>query len=341
MKHTIASLAKTVYFSRFLEKLNDEVFDKIISTDMDEVVGRFNNGEHSVLDEENVKLFIKTGKLTNDFIEILIAMKELLRLKDAFLKEVTRQKNNFGYEPYKVYAGDTSYGLVMKAIEKAKNVLNDRRFYQILRFYLRYETLIDQMIDRHSAINGQERNIEKRKKLDEILEKKDTEFGIVQVSDTEKGTSVFAGTRRDMELSDLLGAPFAADMYQASYDYGPHGDYTMPERIIHKSFHEPETAWHKSLIRLEKTHRKALLVPRITQQGFITDKTGSCILITNSELFKGGIVPSSVGWEPLTLEIRPIRLGQLKKENIFVGDEKLSPKQRLSVKTNLVLKGRK
>ena len=340
MKDTISRLARDVYFSNFAEDLLNGEFDKIITIDMDKVVARFNAGDYSVLDDEQVKLFLRKGAQTPSFTELLLNISELLRYKNVVMKDIQEKKNNFSYRSSDEYNHSAVYGTIVDAIEMAETILKSEKLYQTLRFYLRYESLIKDMTDRRAAIYGAEKNAEKREKLLEVLKKEDHQFGIVKVFDTENGDYIAAGTRRDMEMSEIIGAPFPANMYRESYDYGPHGDYFMPEKRVSKMFYEPETALHQAMVKSEKLKRKALSLPRKNEQGFIKNKSGSTILISRKELIDGGVIPETVGWKPLRLEVKPMRLSSLKKVHYWYGEEKLSHKDRLSLQRGLILKGK-
>ena len=92
MKDTISRLARDVYFSNFAKDLLNGEFDKIITIDMDKVVARFNAGDYSVLDDEQVKLFLRKGAQTPSFTELLLNISELLRYKNVVMKDIQEKK---------------------------------------------------------------------------------------------------------------------------------------------------------------------------------------------------------------------------------------------------------
>lgn len=343
MKNEIANNAIFINGSKLLEKILNGYFDEIISLDIVTTVKKYNAGDTSVLDDEKVISFVNNGEYATELCSLILALKRMISYKDAFLKTIEDKKNGMIYNPKDIYYEDrdyygrnVTYQEVLDAILIAEKVLNNNKIYQILNYYLKHESLIDEIRARITVHRSQRIVSNKREKFLDALRVPDGDVGIIRVDDTEKGVQVYAGTRKDMIISDLIGRPFTEDMDREGYDYGPYGDYYMPPRKVTKTFHEGgETALHKKMIKDERTRRANLALTSTEEQGFII--CSECaIIVSRKELTDAGIDPESIGWKPLSLKVKQRKLISLRK--VYSGEQNL--KERLLLKKDLLIRGR-
>lgn len=344
MKKEIVNLIKTVMNSDFVKKLRNGELDKILSIDMKSIIKKYNDGDTSVLGDEGLSVFLSSNYCIYYIIQDLVNMKRLLSYKPSVLAEIKRQKDNMTYSPTdsffsERYNGEDAitYAKVLEAFELAESILKDKKTYQFLNFFLKYDSLRDEIRERQLVLECNGVQSQTRDKLLDLLRTPDFEVGIVRVADTENGVTVHAGTKKDMEVSDLIGLPFTADMDREGYDYGPHGDYYMPPRKVEKTFHTEElTDLHKRMIIQEKAKRLSLRLPAADEVGYII--CGSeAIQVSLGALCRAGIDPKSIGWKPLRLEVKPERIISVTKGNI----DYISTKEKLGLQAELLLKGRK
>ncbi len=344
MKKEIVNLIKTVMNSDFVKKLRNGELDKILSIDMKAIIKRYNDGDVSVLDDEGLKAFLTSDYGAYEIIEDLTNMKRLLSYKSYILAEIRKQKDNMTYSPEGMFYTDnhyvmstTTYGEVLEALGVAEGILSDQKTYQFLNFNLKYESLKKAIEERKKVLDCMSIPSDTREKFYDLLRTSDFEVGIVRVDDTENGVSIHAGTKKDMEVADLIGLPFPADMDREGYDYGPHGDYYMPPRKVEKTFHtEDLTNLHKRMVIQEKAKRLSQRLTATGEVGYII--CGSeAIQVTLEALCKAGIDPKSIGWKPLRLEAKPERIISVTKGSI----DYISTKEKLGLQAELLLKGRK
>ncbi len=344
MKERIADLAYSASHSSILDKLRNGEYQFVFNLDMKSIIKRFNKGDYSVLDSEDIDMFIRTGSQARVLVNYVISLRRLLSYKKDFYFEVLRKKTAMTYNPSDIYAHvnyycpvDVTYGQVENGIKMAEGLLKDKRIYQILNFYLKYESIIKELEERKNAVASMDHTSETKSEFFELLKVKDDDIGIVRVEDNEKGVKIFAGTRRDMRMSDLIGKPYLADRDEPGYDYGPHGDYYMPPKKTTKTFHKEDlTPVHMTMIKAEKIKRSRLALVKSEELGYIKGKHG-IIVITKKELAEAGICPDEVGWKSLRLETKPKRIyGVIDTSRDYVP----TPKQVIGMKKELLLKGK-
>lgn len=344
MNERIARLAYFVLHSDVLSKFLNGDFDKLLSVDMSSIIERFNNGDLSALNDEQIELFLGSVIEPYDVLYLIINLKDLLALRNTFAIDVLKEKDAMTFNPENVYSvteryrrQSVTYQQVIDAIHTADKVLSNSRIYQLLNFCLKYEPLIGEIQQRKNVIASRDIPSEDKDKFLALLKNKDTNIGIVRVADSQDGISIHAGTRKDMAISDIIGKPFARDVDTPGYDYGPHGDYYMPPRKVVKTFHEDGyTALHQRMVRDEKIKRARLSLSDPNEVGYIYNGQFS-IIITKGELIQAGIDPVAVGWKPMKLEVKPIKISSISKNH----NMELGITERVVLKKDLLIKGRK
>ncbi len=344
-KERIDKLAKDVLSSRVAQVLSGN-YDYLLNLNMEEILERFNNGEYDVLDNETLQKFLNEFLNASQLLSAIVQAKALVQYKNHFLADVQQQKDGMVYDQERIYKSVNSYrerrctyADIEDAFMMAERFLSDNRIYQLLRFFLRYESLIPEIKLRNQLFRTMKSNPEKTQLLSRVLDKCDYKVGIIKIVIDEEGDKtivVRVGTKHDMEISNLIGMPFVADLEKEGYSYGPYCDWYSPAKKITKEFYEEGTTPnHQKMIQAEKEHR-AKLGSLTTQDidGFIIAE-GYAIIISNQELIRCGIDPMRVGWKPLQLKARQKSLKELSKESDTT--KYLSLVQLVNIKKDMVL----
>ena len=313
MRKKITRLASSILRSTAIKKILNGEFDKALSLDVESIVKQYNTGDISILFSEELQAFLKDdNNYSYDLFESITLIHTFLPCRKAFNKDVQEKKDEINYVPRDYYYEDCyrsmSYEKVQQAFDITDLVLKDRKIYRLLRFYLKYENVFKEMRERIKLYKMQEKQNDARNKFLKILETTDDEVGIVKVNDTENGISVFAGTKKEMMISDIVGKPFTRNMFIEGHYYGHYDDYYMPTRRVIKSFHQSDlTELHKKMIIKKKNHLKHLSLSKNDEMGYILCDNFS-IIISRLKLTKSGIDPDTIGWKPLKLTIVPTPL---------------------------------
>ncbi len=330
-KEQITTRTQEVLHSSIISQLSDGSLYGLLNLDIKGIIKRFNSGDYQVLYEEDTQTFIKIGIRSDDILNTIIQMKELVQQKDAILAKIKEKKDMMNYYPNETiilgevnyYSKNCTYAEFIQAIELAEKILNDQRIYQLLNFLLKNESLINSINTRLKLLKTLEAKPEKTKELLEALKIEDDNIGIIRVNDNGQ-ISIGAGTRKDMAISDLIGRPFKKDIDEPGHDYGPHGDYWMPPKKVTKTFHEQgETELHHKMISEERTKRRYLKEMAKSGNGYLltgdpyysiycaTPELGYilsgdyALLISKQELISYGIDPATIGWMPMALRPEP------------------------------------
>lgn len=320
-KGNIGSIALKMSSSKMMN-VDAGCYDYLLSIDMESIIRRFNAGDYSVLDSEEVEKFLGTDIRAIDLINYILKAKSLLQYKNDFYSEVERLQDGMVYNPKDVYytdrysynRGTLTYFQTDLAFRLAERFVNDRRIYGLLKFLLRYESLKDEIETRKTLLKTMKQNPEGTEQIHRVLDQYDPNVGIVKIVEDGKVT-VKVGTKHDMEISDLIGKPFLADCDEPGYEYGPYGDrYHAPHKVEKKFYEKGTTTNHQKLIEAEKRYRVRLSQSTIDEDGFII-AGNKAIVISSSELTKLGIDPKSVGWKPLKLSVNPQSLFKLCKQH--------------------------
>ena len=320
MREEITRLASSILRSTAIKKILNGEFDKALSFDVESIVKQYNSGDISILFSEDLKAFLKDeNNYSYDLFESITLIHKFLPCRKAFNRDVQDKKDEINYVPRDYYYEDCyrsmSYEKVQQAFDITDLVLKDRKIYRLFRFYLKYENVFKEMRERIKLYKMQEKQDDARNKFLKILETADNEVGIVKVNDTENGISVFAGTKKEMMISNIVGKPFTKDMYEEGHYYGHYNDYYMPPRRVIKSFHQSDlTELHKKMIIKKKNHLKNLSFSKNDEIGYILCDNFS-IIISRLKLTKAGIDPDTIGWKPLKLTIVPKHLHTIIEEH--------------------------
>ena len=179
----------------------------------------------------------------------------------------------------------------------------------------------------------------KTQELLDVLCKRDSDIGVIKVVKDYDGitTSVVAGTRQDMEISDLIGKPFPSDCDEPGYDYGPHGDYYHSPLKVTKEFYDMGvTPKHARMIATERGSRVVLKCKSlVAEEGYILSHNYA-LIISKSDLISFGIDPKKVGWKPLRISVQPTSLFETCKKN--ASTRHLSFKDKVQLKTSTLVK---
>lgn len=344
-KGRIDRLAKVVLESKVSNVVNGE-YDYLLSLNMENILERFNNGDYGVLEDEDLQKFLSEFVSASQLLSAIVHAKALVQYKKYFFADVEQQEDDMVYDRKRIYKSVDSYrekrrtyADIEEAFMMAERFLSDTKTYQLLRFFLRYESLIPEINLRQQLFNTMKSNPEKTELLSKVLNRRDCRVGIVRTVIDEEGDKtiiVNVGTQHDMEISNLIGMPFTANVVKEGYSYGPGGDWYSPAKTIIKEFYEGGTTPnHKKMIQAEKQHR-AKLGTLNTQDidGFIL-ANGYAIIISNQELIRCGIDPVRVGWKPLQLKVQQKGLKELSKESDTT--RYLTLRQLASIKKDIVL----
>jgi len=287
----------------------------LLECDIDSTINKFNTSQDfSILNSEPCNLFLESDLRPESVIDIINQCRYLLATKSTFMHDVEDEKNKMTYNPnnnYYVesgyYGNSYSYQRMIEAYELAEKILNDKRTYQLLKLLLKYYGTKSQIRDRQrlfKLLQDPDQSA-KREELIKLLQTEDEEVGIVRTEDSQYGVSIDVGTRKDMAISDMIGLPFAKDIDEPGYDYGPYDSYYHEPHKITKTFHEGDTKLHRNMITREKLRRAqndSTLYS--SERGFIMSG-GIALIVSQKELVEWGIEPSRVKWQPLRITINP------------------------------------
>ena len=261
--------------------------------DMKKRLNEILNGKYDYIidaDIDAIKSDIESGKLPENN-----ALSKLYDENKIFLKAESLSSEQLTYKQ------------ALELLDFAQKVINDKRIYLLLDFYLKNESLVYDLLKRQDAIVRSEENAEAHN----IISMRDDEIGIIIIDDSQKGRKVVAGTRKDIILSNFLGVPFPKDIDKPGFDYGPHNDfYSEPHKITKTFYNKNLTETHLKMIEEEKKKReKAKKVVMRNDMGFING-----LVISRSELTSNGFDPQDLGWKPLKVRSEKTGLFKLCKD---------------------------
>ncbi len=320
-KGNIGNLALKVSSSKMVD-LDAGCYDYLLSIDMESIIKKFNSGDYSVLDSEEIEKFLNTDISAIELISSVLKAKSLLQYKNDFYSEVERLQDGMVYNPKDVYytdqysynRGTLTYFQTDLAFRLAERIVSNNRTYALLKFLLTYESLVSHLRTRKHLFETMKKNPTGIEQLHNVLDQYDTEVGIIKIVEDGE-VSIGVGTRHDMEISDLIGKPFPADCDEPGYEYGPYGDRYHDPHKVEKEFYENGTTQnHAKMIEQEKLYRSKLSQSTRDEDGFIIAGRRA-IIISSLELTKLGIDPKSVGWTPLRLIVQPESLFKLCKKH--------------------------
>lgn len=339
-KERINIIAKKVRQSKIDSIINGN-YDFLLNMDMVSIIEKFNSGQYDVINSEDIDKFLSLNIKPIDLINCILYAKSLLQYKETFRQDVISQQDGMTYNPKRIYhirggysSTDFTYSQLEETFEQAEELLSEGKVYAILRFLLKYESLITDISNIKRLFKTMKDNPERIEELYRVLNQYDPNVGIIKI--VENGSvTVKVGTKHDMEISDLIGMPYPADCDEPGYDYGPHGDYYHgPHKVTKQFFEGGTTPNHRKMIEEEKRSRIRLSQTTTEQEGFIVSN-GYAIIIANTELTKLGINPQSVGWRPLRLTVKPSSLFETCKN--YESTRYLSLRDKVQLTTNVVL----
>lgn len=283
---------------KFLEEVLSGKYDYIINSDIEEIKNVIEAGNLPKEDAlSKLNLFHK-----EQLLYTVILLKKILAYDVDVNKKIEEEKTNMTYskndvfvKAEKFFSREITYSQALELIDLAKKVINDKRIYLLLDFYLKNEELVRDLLKRQDAIMETEKNKEAYNMISMI----DNEFGIIVIDDSETGRKVVAGTRKDIILSNFLGVPFPKDIDKPGFDYGPHNDfYSEPHKITKTFYSDNLTETQLKMIEEEKKKReKAKKIVTYDDMGFING-----LVISRSELTSNGFDPQALGWKPLKVK---------------------------------------
>lgn len=340
-KGNIGNIALKMSSSKMMN-VDAGCYDYLLSIDMESIIRRFNAGDYSVLDSEEVEKFLGTDISAIELIDYILKAKSLLQYKNDFYSEVERLEDGMIYNPKDIYytdrysydRGTLTYFQTDLAFRLAERFVNDTRVYGLLKFLLRYESLKSDIVTRKTLLHTMKQNPEGTEQLHRVLDQYDPNVGIVKIVEDGKVT-VKVGTKHDMEISNLIGKPFLTDCDEPEYYYGGKNDWHHPAHKVTKEFYENGTTPnHKKLIEAEKQYRVRLSQSNLDEDGFII-AGNKAIIISSLELTKLGIDPKAVGWRPLKLCVNPQSLFKVCKQN--ESTRYLSFRTKVQLKKDIIL----
>ena len=309
---------------------------ELLDINIRNIVERFNYGNTTVLETEEVDKFLQMIYNPDILLTAILRAKRLFATKNKFLEIIERKKNKFNYDPDEMCAyrdgnyNDTiSYKGILEAFNKAEAFINSSNTYRVLRYCLKYYSLSEDIKRIRLYFDTIEDNTENAARLYSLLKKGDHKIGLVKVDDSKEGIAVYPGTEMEIKLSNIVGHPFSAD---GEYYLDHLIDLSAPYCVVKKTFYkEGLTKLHKEMIAKEYQERFDILSGKdVDDVGYILF-SDYVLPITKRELLEAGVNPRRVGWQPLSLSIKPIKLSSLY-------DIDTTLKEKLDIKTKLILK---
>lgn len=308
----------------YIKKLNDikaGKYDYILNCDIDAIRKQIESGK--VFSNDSVVLKLSINDIGNDTVFLVKAIKiirQILVKKDALYKKINEQKKIFKYNPEEeaediktVYDKHEKYTYkqAIEIIENVEKICMDGRIFQLLDFYRKNSNLIKELWDREKKILASKDH----EAAHDVIKSEDDEVGIIVINDSQKGVRVVAGTRKEMELSNILDVPYPKDIDKPEFDntYFHSDAHKIEKRFIPAN--SPElTPEHIQMIKAEIERKKKLKHIRMKDElGYING-----LVVSRNELLDNGLDPKKLGWKSLRVKRKKENMFKIYKEaNVF------------------------
>ena len=284
LKNLLRHLNAFSYYIEDVDKILNGEYDFILKTNLNYIKNDIESGIISKTDNLSELKELSTYRLFRlvDMVDKIVSTAYYMyRYEDDFITTLSS-----------AISSDFKYVDALRLIEKAKKISKDKRLYLIFDFYIKNESMIKELIERQENIALSDENI----KAHDIISSEDNEIGIIVIDDSRDGRKIVAGTKKDIELSNLLGVPFPKYIDKPGYDYGDHKEfYSEPHRITKTFYNTDLSNTHLKMIEDEKIRRiKAKKYVNDNELGFIKG-----LVVTKSELAINGFDPNALGWKSL------------------------------------------
>ena len=196
--------------------------------------------------------------------------------------------------------------------ERGKELLKNKKLFQILDFYVNNVELFRRLKERITALETIKSNPEKTEELKKALCVKDDVLGVIEVigetiNDEYETVRLVKdyhiGTKKEITLSNMIESPCLGERYS---EPGLKQYYHGFRRKLKFISFETAAKGHKQKIKNKELKLKLLKIKLdLTPKEF--DKVGYIgsgehyILITERELIELGLIPSEMKWEPLAI----------------------------------------
>lgn len=295
LKNLLRHLNAFSYYIEDVDKILNGEYDFILKTNLNYIKNDIESGIISKTDNLSELKELSTYRLFRlvDMVDNIIEKsKYLFDAIEEKKTNLTYNEDDFITTLSSAISSDFKYVDALRLIEKAKKISKDKRLYLIFDFYIKNESMIKELIERQENIALSDENI----KAHDIISSEDNEIGIIVIDDSRDGRKIVAGTKKDIELSNLLGVPFPKDIDKPGYDYGDHKEfYSEPHRITKTFYNTDLSNTHLKMIEDEKIRRiKAKKYVNDNELGFIKG-----LVVTKSELAINGFDPYALGWKSL------------------------------------------
>ncbi len=310
----IPQLISVIRKNKLYSQIVEGNFIRLLELDVPTLITKYNSGHREVLETEEFQEFINSTITSQELYDFIRDCEYFVSLKAEILEIVREAQNKIDYdpnrriEPYPVgfdYINYyETYQDALDTLAIAEQVINSKSTYLLLKLLIKTESTRLEFQERTKVQKALKIEDLKRAELLKLIQQEDNNIGIVRITSSKSETTIKAGTRKDMAISDIIGAPFPADGERPGYSYGPDGDYDMPPYSCHKEFHnENITQFHEEMILTERRKRIGFMMAAGDDvEGYIY-RNGIALAITKNELLSAGLIPASVGWKPFRVTL--------------------------------------
>ncbi len=319
----IPQLISNIRKNKIYNQVVEGNFIRLLKIDVPTFIKKYNRGHREVLETEKFQEFINSTITSQELYDFIRECEHFVSLKAEILGRVREAQNKFDYdlnqriEPYPVGFDYINYYETFQdaldTLDIAEQVINSKSTYLLLKLLVKTESTRHEFQERTKVQRALKEQDPKRDELLKLLQQKDNNIGIIKITSSKSETTIKAGTRKDMAISDIIGAPFPADGERPGYSYGLHREYNMPPYSCHKEFHDENlTQFHEEMILTERRKRMGFMMAAGEDvEGYIY-RNGIALAITKNELLQAGIIPASVGWKPFKVTLSKPGLYPLK-----------------------------
>ena len=310
LKDIICASAHCVLECEIYKKIMLSYYDNLISIDLDEIIKKYNNGDYSVLDNQRVDWFMKlSSEMETNLISLikeLCAAMTLHKYKALINMTIHFYKRKGNYNERKILYENLTCGDIIKALDIAEDIINNRKVYEVLSYLLRNRNLYGQIKERKCFFAYVKDNPDDMSKFLEAIRDKKVELRCIRM-DYSRYSRKDVGTEAEIALSELIDSPFLKDglYFQGMTDLEEYieGNFIVQYRIK-KSFVEEPSSDEEEIIRKEQFVRNRMEFDSDSDEAGFILKDNFGIQITRRELINLGINPDRIGWRPIRIERR-------------------------------------
>ena len=214
LKDIICASAHCVLECEIYKKIMLSYYDNLISIDLDEIIKKYNNGDYSVLDNQRVDWFMKlSSEMETNLISLikeLCAAMTLHKYKALINMTIHFYKRKGNYNERKILYENLTCGDIIKALDIAEDIINNRKVYEVLSYLLRNRNLYGQIKERKCFFAYVKDNPDDMSKFLDAVKNKKTDIRCIRM-DNSRYSRKDVGTEAEIALSELIDSPFLKD----------------------------------------------------------------------------------------------------------------------------------